>query len=178
MNRFVVFSKGLGADGLCFKDNDRNENNIYIKTLRNLGIFDKMLAEFGHHVEPLLILGEVFGQGVQDLGYGMPPSFRIFAVKPGFRGNRPYANWDEVQEVAQRVGVPTVPVLYRGPFSYDVMMKYTSGTETASGWEVHMREGIVVTPTVERNDSRIGRVILKSVSEAYLLRKGNVTEYQ
>jgi hypothetical protein len=40
----------------------------------------------------------------------------------------------------------------------------------------HIREGVVVTPVVEREDMRLGRVALKSVSEKYLLRKGG-TEY-
>jgi len=39
-----------------------------------------------------------------------------------------------------------------------------------------MREGVVVTAARERQDDILGRVILKSVSEDYLLRKGG-TEY-
>lgn len=178
MNRMVVFSKGLGAQGLCFKDVDQNENNIYIKTLRETGVFDKLLATYGYMNIPLFVLGEVFGKGVQDLEYGVPPSFRVFAVVEGFRGNQTYYNWTFVGLTAKYLGVETVPVLYKGPFSYDTMMQYTSGTETASGKEAHMREGIVMVPSQERVDARIGRVCLKSVSEAYLLRKGNTTEFQ
>jgi RNA ligase (TIGR02306 family) len=178
MNRIVVFSKGLGADGLCFKDNLRNENNIYIKTLRDLGVFPKLAQHYYNVNAPMFLLGEVFGKGVQDLEYGVPPSFRVFAVVDGFRGYQQYRDWDHVQEVAQSLDLQTVPVLYRGPFSYETMMQYTSGKETVTGKDVHMREGIVVTPTTERRDSIIGRVILKSVSEAYLMRKGNATEFQ
>ena len=178
MNRMVVFSKGLGAQGLCFKDNDKNENNLYIRTLRETGVFDRLLATYGYMNTPLFVLGEVFGKGVQDLEYGIPPAFRAFAVVEGFRGQQQYYNWTFVDLTAKALGIGTVPVLYTGPFSYDTMMGYTSGTETASGKEAHMREGIVMVPTQERTDSRIGRVCLKSVSEAYLLRKGNTTEFQ
>lgn len=177
--KFVVFSKGLGSNGMCFKDVVENENNIYIKTLRETGVIDRL-----HHIagdnraSPIFFLGEVFGKGVQDLEYGVPPAFRIFAVVTGFRGYQRYEDWNTVEELAIRLGINTVPVLYKGPFSYDVMMTYTSGMETVTGKGVHLREGIVVTPTTERVDHRIGRVILKSVSEAYLLRKGNATEFQ
>ena len=72
--------------------------------------------------------------------------------------------------------IPRVPVLYSGPFSKAVMIEHTEG-KTVAGSEVHMREGIVVTPRMERRTDRGERVIVKSVSEAYLLRRGDVTEY-
>ena len=68
-----------------------------------------------------------------------------------------------------------VPELYVGPFSKEVMMEHTDGM-TVVGSSVHIREGIVITPTTERTDTELGRVVLKSVSEKYLLRK-NGTEY-
>ena len=36
----------------------------------------------------------------------------------------------------------------------------------------HVREGIVIKPTVERYDNHFGRVILKLPGEGYLTRKG------
>jgi RNA ligase (TIGR02306 family) len=176
--RIVVFSKGLGSDGLCFKDNERNKDNIYVKTLRDSGVIDRLFANFNTCNVPLFILGEVFGTNVQDLGYGCQPSFRVFAAVDGYRGSQRYRDWAVVEEFANILCVDTVPLLYKGPFSRDVMEVYTSGKETVSGKMLHMREGIVITPTVERGDTTIGRVILKSVSEAYLTRKGNVTEFQ
>jgi hypothetical protein len=35
---------------------------------------------------------------------------------------------------------------------------------------------VVVTPVVERTDPRIGRVVLKSISPDYQMRKGETTE--
>jgi len=110
MNRMVVFSKGLGADGLCFKDVDANANNIYVKTLRTLGIFDQLL-KFENVDYPVFILGEVFGRGIQDLEYGLPPAFRVFACVRGFRGQQTYASWADVEQIAETLGVTTVPVL-------------------------------------------------------------------
>jgi hypothetical protein len=47
-----------------------------------------------------------------------------------------------------------------------------------SGKAVHVREGIVIRPVKERYEHDIGRVILKSVNEAYLLRGGETTEFE
>lgn len=72
-----------------------------------------------------------------------------------------------------------MPVLYRGPFTREVMAEYTDGLEAVSGNGMHIREGIVMKPVVERRDdlSGLGRVMLKSVSDKYTLRKGG-TELQ
>lgn len=71
-----------------------------------------------------------------------------------------------------------VPVLYRGPYSKEIMWQYTDGKETVSGTESNIREGIVMRPVVERYHDEIGRVQLKNVSDDYLTRKGKSTEYQ
>ena len=42
-----------------------------------------------------------------------------------------------------------MPVLYRGPHDLVEMGKHRDG-ETVAGGGAHMREGIVITPTVER----------------------------
>lgn len=184
LGRFVIFSKGLGARGLCFKDVEANDHNVYVNTLASIDIFSKLdmladmigedLAEEGGEFDrPLFILGETFGQSVQDLGYGsVNRQFRLFDVCSGTRGDLTYFDFESREAVAKMLEIEMVPVLYRGPFSKAVLDQYTNGKETVSGKEEHMREGVVVTPVVEREHSKLGRVILKSVSETYLLRKG------
>jgi RNA ligase (TIGR02306 family) len=178
---FVVFSKGLGAKGLCFKDAPANDSNVYVRCLNKLGIFDSLRTLREHMEEdsglpfdkPLFVLGEIFGGNVQDNGwYGNDLQFRIFDVCAGYRGDQWYFGYEGRLLVANQLKVSTVPTLYEGPFSKELMIKYTSGKETVSGKQLNMREGLVVTPIVERRDSELGRVILKSVSEEYLLRKG------
>ena len=83
---------------------------------------------------------------------------------------------DALAEACDALCVSRVPVLYRGPFSREVMMQHTDG-KTVVGGGAHIREGVVITPVNERRDDRIARVILKSVSADYLLRKGNATEF-
>lgn len=183
---FVVFSKGLGADGLCFKEVAINQDNAYIRALEVTGTFDKLrdlrdsMEEDGGFDQPLFLLGEVYGPGIQtNFNYGDKQVFRMFDVVAGFRGDQHYFSFDAKVFLANHIGVDMVPVLYRGPFSREVMYEHTDGMETVSGKQLHIREGVVVTPTDERYDLQIGRVILKSVSAAYLLRKGSdQTEFQ
>lgn len=74
------------------------------------------------------------------------------------------------------IGLDCVPVLYRGPFDAATLALHMDG-KTIIGGAAHIREGVVVTPLIERRDDQIGRVILKSVSGDYLLRKGDATEF-
>ena len=177
-SRFVVFSKGLGGDGLVFKDNEANASNSYLKMAKETGLLDAMATRFADVQEPVFFLGETFGK-VQDLEYGVKGlSFRAFAMVRGYRGNQRYEDNDAFEQALAEMGVARVPVLYRGPFSEEVLREHTSGLETVSGQDLHIREGVVITPVKERYDMAIGRVCLKSISEEYLLRKNkNATEF-
>ncbi|WP_431687425.1 RNA ligase (ATP) [Hahella sp. NBU794] len=173
----LIFSKGLGAKGLVLANTDGNSANVYVRaTTGMVAVIDALLAsgELRVEDEPLFILGETFGPGVQDLAYGKELGFRLFALASGYRGAQRYHDFDELQAMAEQLGVQTAPVLYRGPFSQEVMQAFTDGaTELDAD---HIREGIVMTPTKERRDPELGRVCLKSVSAAYLCRKGG-TEF-
>lgn len=183
LGRFVIFSKGLGANGLCFKDSENNAANTYVKTLMENDVFNKLndlmehMEEEGPFDRPLFLLGEIFGTGIQDLTYGVPRQYRLFDVCVGYRGDQHYFSFEARKHLADHLGLPMVPVLYKGPFSKAVLDQYTNGKETISGKEAHIREGVVVTPAEERDVPEIGRLILKSVSGDYLTRKGNATEF-
>lgn len=180
----IITSKGLSGQGVAFKINDANKNNLYIRTFYQVG-GDRLIQRvqeyfnevFGVTNVAFYILGETFGAGVQDLHYGQSkPTFRIFDVFLGSPDSGRYLNDDEKEAFCRAVGIPRVPVLYRGPFTKEAVELYTNGKETLSGKGANVREGVVINPVVERSHPKIGRVILKSVSEAYLLRGGNATE--
>ena len=196
----IVTSKGLSARGLVFKINEENESNLYLRALDGTApgpagtggnVLDRAHEYVNEHFSfqdnslPFYILGEVFGKGVQDLHYGMEkPTFRMFDVYIGHPGEGRYLNYYEKRHFADTVNVAFVPVLYVGPYKQDTVDYLTDGDETVTEYErllpqvrkVHLREGVVITPTMEREDDELGRVIVKSVSEAYLLRKGG-TEF-
>ena len=112
-----------------------------------------------------ILYGEVFGQ-VQSLRYGAKSSQIFFAAFAALDKNR-WLEWDELRDSCSRVGVPVVPVLYRGPFNET---EAYAMAEQDSSWPgaIHEREGVVILPVPERVDLNIGRVILKMVSNRYL----------
>jgi RNA ligase (TIGR02306 family) len=168
----LLYSKGLGAQGMAFADTEENRTSIYVRSTETLR---RRIEELAFDLyEPLTVMGETFGPGVQDLHYGGALQFRIFAACSGYRGDHRYFDADDLSTLAKDLGAEMVPVLYRGPFSWDALEEHTNGATALGG--KHVREGVVVTPVVERKDLRLGRVALKSVSEKYLLRKGG-TEY-
>lgn len=198
----VVTSKGHGDKGLAFKNNEANHNNLYMRVARYLDIRSrvKRVRDAGllPADQPVFVLGETFG--IQDLKYGASSSkdetlgFRIFDIFVGVpqRGRGFYLDDGRLDDVCAALGIPRVPIIYRGPFSKDVMLQHTAGKETVTGLQQHMREGVVVKPIVERQDFTIyptgrafpcnGRVQFKSISTEYDLRKGSggedPTEFQ
>lgn len=178
----MVGSKSLSADGLMFKVNGANINNVYVKVITEQDMLSKFTEQLKNEELPVIMLGETFGPDVQDLRYGFTHrgqnGFRAFAIYKGLRSQFKVINSDELDILLEKLGIDRVPVLYRGPFSKEVMEKYTNGKETVSGKEMHIREGIVIIPKQERYNNEIGRVILKNVSADYLLRKGKATEFQ
>ena len=182
--RVLLFSKGLGAKGLFFKDNENNAGNMYLQMFKKLNDEKKLLVSLKslsmmHDGEPVFVLGELYGDGVQDLKYGMSDGnkhFRLFDIYVGKPGSGEYQNYDLKVKMAKIMGIDTVVELYRGPWSKDVADQYCAGKDILS--ESHVREGVVVNTAVERRDDSLGRVQLKYINPDYLLRKGNTTEYQ
>lgn len=167
----IVYSKGFGAKGLVFKDNAANCGNIYMQSAKALGLHAAISRVFpGKAVH---VLGETYGAGIQDLSYGRrDQAFAAFDI--WIDGH--FLGRDAFAQAIHDLGIERLPVLYRGPFSRDVMYAHTDG-KTLLGNGVHIREGVVVVPVAERRSDAIGRVILKSKSGDYLTRKGNATEF-
>lgn len=181
----AITSKGLASKGLLMKDNDINAKNIYIRVAKSLDIVNKVKSVFDlEKVGPVFILGEVFGSGIQDLTYDANSSkdttigFQVFDIYVGMPRQGKYNDDIELSENCNKLGLNRVPILYRGPFTKQLMAKHTNGHETVSGKAKHIREGIVIRPRLEMfcPDLPGNRLQLKSVSEAYLIRK-NGTEY-
>lgn len=179
--RFFVFGKGVGEQGLAFIDDDSNADNLYLQMAKQFDLEEKVkqLAErLDEETVPVFLLGETFGIGVQDLGYGMKPSYRAHGMGAGYRGREQYLSYAVALEHAKALGLEWTPEIYRGPFSQAILEEKVSGKETLTGKQVHIREGVVIVPLLERDHPELGRVILKAISPDYLTRPGNTTEYQ
>lgn len=173
-----ITSKGMGAKGLMFKNNEANANNLYVRTLVGLDLparIEALGAELGMKVD---LFGEIFGRGVQDLHYGQStPVFRAFDIAI----NGTFLSTDEKEAMFARLGVERVPVLYRGPWDRDVLVALRDGKTTLG--EQNVKEGIVVTAIGDQSKREFAnhrlRPFLKMINPDYLTRKGeNVTEYQ
>lgn len=131
----------------------------------------------------VVLFGELYGSGVQDMAYGLgngAKGFRVFDVAVDGK----YLDHDEKKSVLSQFVVEMVPILYRGPFSWEVVEEHTYGPTTMCPPEAAGRfggrEGCVVTPVRERYEPSLGgsgRVILKSISADYLARKGGTDEH-
>ena len=65
--------------------------------------------------------GEIYGAGVQDLHYGakQEKGYRVFDISI----NGTYLSWENLQSVCAEVGLPTVPVLDYGIFTFEQFVK-------------------------------------------------------
>ena len=173
---YIVTSKGLSAKGLRFDlKNPKNDTNLYVQKFRTI---EKHLHPLMQNITPeptaIYVLGEIFGKGVQDLYYGSTrPVLRVFDIYIGAPGHGYYLGaYDVMKSLVgfAESGLIYAPVLYAGPYERETVDEVTNGMTVLGGGNI--REGVVVRPADERRNDDLGRVILKSVSEQYLLRKG------
>ncbi|MCX5149384.1 RNA ligase (ATP) [Streptomyces sp. NBC_00320] len=178
--RVLVSSKGFGSKGLALKEEDRN---LYWRAVRGHvvpQVAAKLAARLG--ATRIGVFGEVYGAGVQDLGYGTDartaatgPGYAVFDVSAEIDGQ---VRWLDPHELLPDGELPLVPRLFEGPYELDAVLELAGGRETVSGRAVHLREGVVIRPVTERHSPVVGgRAIAKAVSPAYLTRKGG-TEYE
>lgn len=125
----------------------------------------------------LVLYGEVYGKGIQDLTYGTDePHVAFFDLYSTITGL--WFTPDKFKEFCYKHSLPVVPELYRGPYDAVKVSALAEGNSTLPGAHDQVREGVVVKPLVERWDQEIGRVFLKQPGEGYLLRKGPSAEHE
>lgn len=174
-----IASKVKGDNGLFLKDNDSNINACYVRAFRENNIEEKVVnSNLYKENDMLTLFGETLG--VQDLKYGLTNGqigYRLFDVYVGKPRQGRFLNYEECKAFAEEIGIERVPSLFIGEFSMDKVKELTDGKTTCGTNLNQIREGIVIRPLNERYENGLGRVMLKSVSETYKLRKGNTTEY-
>lgn len=123
----------------------------------------------------MIVYGEVFGDKVQDMTYGCAPRERRFLVFDiQNRKTNEFLSYAEFDDMAEAMGLETVPVLAAGELglhvsNVDELWALAEGESKIPGAK-HIREGVVVKPVTERVDPLVGRVALKFVGQGYLLR--------
>ncbi len=141
--------------------------SMWVDIAQRLGLAERLAT-----VPGIAVYGEAYGQ-VQDLKYGRDGHDLVLFDALDTRTRR-WLDYDDFLALADLLGMPVAPVLYRGPWSEQVKPDIWALAEgkTVLGQQQHVREGWVLRPTVERTDRRLGRVQMKLHGEGYLTRKG------
>ncbi len=171
-----VASKIYGAHGQALILGDVNRDNIYVQAAtHHMGSMRALARMPDGPGDTFQIVGEIYGRGVQYLGYDTREKmFRVFDLHAGAPEQGRFLEHQEMEDLTDILFLKA-PVLYQGPYSREKLEELTGGGSMIAS---HHREGVVVKTAVEREDMRLGRVILKSVSDAHLLRKGDATEFE
>jgi len=168
-SRFIFDNDGLHCGShLVWWAKDADTKNVWWQVAEQYDLESKLMQ-----IPNIVIYGETYGDGIQDLKYDLKGKYE-FAVFDAFdtMGGR-FLTFDELRSVCEGIGLPMIPSLYYGPFDPAKIEPMKDGASTLAK---HIREGIVIKSLENRFDERLGRVILKAKSEAYLLRK-NGTEF-
>jgi len=170
-----------GSHKKCRRWHDtEGRDSVYWHPFNIPGVMDLLTELCNCNDDPtrdVILFGELFGPGVQDLDYGIP------AGEIGWRCydcsvNGCYLDWPVLVAYCIAFGVQTVPVLYTGRFKADLVEEWTNGPTIAVDpatvkAKFKGREGCVITPLTETYSKALGgRLILKSVSADYRDRKG------
>lgn len=176
--RVFVGTKNLTKRGIVFNPNDLT--NLYARIPMELGILDKLIAiqdkyaDYPCMYRPVCdcLIGEIFGSNVQDLSYGLKePTFKAFEYWNSYESNPNKFSPERMEWIDHQMtefSIDWVPVLYRGPYN-ESLLDLNAGMSHYDPSQI--REGIVIR-------SAGGDKLFKYVSEAYLLRKGDTSEYE
>jgi RNA ligase (TIGR02306 family) len=143
---------------------------------------DCSIENFCRENPEVILYGEVYGDGVQSLSYGVPKGevrFVAFAASYGRgkidasgssgQGDFIRTDWLRNQKL------PHPPKIYQGLLK-SFLTRMNSVIEEDSllanyNGVKQLSEGVVIVPVVERKDRKVGRVALKRVSSRYLTSK-------
>jgi RNA ligase (TIGR02306 family) len=132
-------------------------NNVYWKAV------SKFPQIFEYLPDGCILYGEVYGKGIQKLNYNKE-DYTIAFFDLSCSGV--YLNNYCFKSFCKNLSLPHVPILYSGPWRKE-LLSLAIGKSTIA---THIKEGIVIKPSFERYDKKIGRVVLKHLSEEYLMK--------
>lgn len=150
-----VTSKGLSRQRLGLLD---SASNVYWRAARTTGLFRATEEAFPDGdvqvFAEVLPVQKGFTYGQRD------PTLFVFRVL--LDGSAlPRADWPAWFRDR------SVPVLYDGPYDEATVRALRGGLETVSGQGLHIREGVVLTPTIARAAADGQDLIVKLISDAY-----------
>lgn len=166
----------IGSHNYFWKNNEANQNLVYIRAYNENPAL--------HNLPPnTQVFGEIYG--LQDIKYGLDRGklgIALFAVRRGgFAGEYspaepPWGTWGNsflsypgFTDFCARFSLPMVPVLFTGAYSWDKVAQFNNASSSLHPGSI--QEGVCVQPVFDRTHPEIDRVVLKLISDRYLLRR-------
>lgn len=169
-NEFVVGSRNTELETMSDSFYDEN---VWQTVSEHNGLKD--ILNPGEFVYGEIVGTMKSGKSVQkNFSYGFKDELALFAYDVRIDGR--WLDRDEFYQFCNERGINTVTNIYRGPYSFDVIEKLRNDHTHPIDKHNPCREGIVVRPIKERISQRVGRLVLKAISDKYYL--ANTTEYQ
>lgn len=173
-----VYSKGLGKNGHVLLE---DETNVYWRALhkypRIKDFMFEMLMDDMDFTAAITIRGEIIGNGIQDLTYGIDFDLALFAIEfhehNGTVHNYHPHTWQRTSELG---GIPYIPILWEGTYDYDKCVELSVGDNLYGTAGLHVREGVVVSDADQYRQMNGQRYAAKFINPDYLTRKGG-TEF-
>jgi RNA ligase (TIGR02306 family) len=132
------------------------------------------LEEKLKHIPNTIVFGEIYGLTIQhgfpyDTSQSDPIKLRVFDIMKDSK----YLDWDAMVSLAHMLGLETVAEIYRGPWDKDVIVALAEKDDpiAAAVGKAQVQEGVVVKPTKEMTHPKLGRLVLKIISNRYLTQK-------
>lgn len=172
----IVYEKCHGANSSCCLIDgevfvtsrsvclEESDTNTYWAAARNHDLINKIksIQSLG---KDIWIYGEVLP--TQDLKYGYTkPGILFFDIRVDGR----FLDNLTAKNIFKDLDLPMPPMLYDGPYDLEFIKLACQGQEGVSGKELHVREGGVIRPQIERQH-RNGRAIAKYINPEYMVRK-------
>ena len=173
-HRFLTYVKGLWSRFRNLFSRKRKVHQIYSdvwwEIAKKYDLENKLKS-----LPDVVLYGEIYGDRIQGkkFSYGLDPgeiafkAFDLYDMKTG-----KFYDWEDFTVATLLIQISTVPVLSIGLNAsgshYDMAKSLADKGHSQFG-PGQLGEGIVIKPVVERQDDRIGRVIMKYVGQKYLL---------
>jgi len=188
----LISSKGQGRKGLVIKE---SESNVYWRAYHQYGLAEVMetlaAAYFVRDADSFFLGGEVYGTSINGFSYGLKPGelgFKIFDAGAKYDNELKWLDYQQLRSLFPSDLL--VPELYSGKFDHDKIWQIACSDTPVYPGQDHVNEGVVVRSTGyphmipvfddygNRYEKRYDRQVAKMINPAYLLRKGNDTEYE
>lgn len=162
----VVLEKVDGSNASCQADGVFARTHAHAPTHPSFDWLKAFYATIKHKIPNDL---QLFGENMyakHSIFYdNLPSYFLLFNVRQ-FKDDAPiWLSWDEVEMWAEEIGIPTVPVLFRGVVASESELKTLTESfmNCKSSVGGYTREGVVVRVAVQFNDNEFSTHVAKQV---------------